>query len=130
MSTIQGNFLSTKVRDEVKHFLCDPAQGRPIPQAPAIIDATMVGNLSPSLLSDTGYVDLERRAGGVEEAISSTRDASRVVDIVLSDMSAPWDQTAGFWKKSLSNPYIRMMNTSGIGLKDHVGSMVCKVILL
>ena len=39
-------------------------------------------------------------------------------------MSAPWPQTHGFTVKTLSNPYIRMMNTSGIFFKDHAGSMV------
>lgn len=50
-----------------------------------------------------------------------------MVDVVLSDMSAPWEQTTGFWKKSLSNPYIRMMNTSGINFRDHAGSMVRQI---
>lgn len=44
--------------------------------------------------------------------------------IVLSDMSAPWPQTHGFSVKSISNPYNRLMNTSGIGNFDHIGSMV------
>lgn len=48
-----------------------------------------------------------------------------MVDIVLSDMCEPWLQTAGFWKRSLSDPYTRMMNTSGISFRDHAGSMVC-----
>ena len=48
----------------------------------------------------------------------------KVVDVVLSDMSAPWDQTTGFWKRSLSDPYRRMMNTSGVNFRDHIGSMV------
>ena len=48
----------------------------------------------------------------------------RMVDVVLSDMSEPWEQTTGFWKKSLSDPYHRMMNTSGMNFRDHVGSMV------
>ena len=39
-------------------------------------------------------------------------------------MSAPWPQTHGFSIRSLSNPYARMMNTSGITFKDHAGSMV------
>ncbi|KAF9882447.1 cell division cycle protein [Colletotrichum karsti] len=43
--------------------------------------------------------------------------------IVLSDMSAPWDQTTGFGVNSLSNPHHRMMNTSGITFRDHAGSM-------
>ena len=47
-----------------------------------------------------------------------------MVDVVLSDMSAPWEQTDGFWKRSLSDPYYRMMNTSGMNFRDHAGSMV------
>lgn len=39
-------------------------------------------------------------------------------------MSAPWEQSSGFGVNTLSNPYDRMMNTSGIGLRDHAGSMV------
>ena len=49
----------------------------------------------------------------------------KTVDVVLSDMSAPWEQTSGFWKRSLSDPYYRMMNTTGIAFRDHAGSMVC-----
>lgn len=50
--------------------------------------------------------------------------AGRVVDVVLSDMSEPWEQTSGFGKRSISDPYIRMMNTSGTPFRDHAGSMV------
>lgn len=39
-------------------------------------------------------------------------------------MSAPWDQVTGFGVNSLSNPYHRMMNTSGMAFRDHAGSMV------
>lgn len=62
-----------------------------------------------SKISETGQSDLE----------------SKPVDVVLSDMSAPWHQTSGFWKRSLSEPYNRMMNTSGVNFRDHAGSMVC-----
>lgn len=51
--------------------------------------------------------------------------AGRVVDVVMSDMSAPWEQTEGFGKRSVSNPFSRMMNTSGMAFRDHAGSMVC-----
>jgi 21S rRNA (uridine2791-2'-O)-methyltransferase len=51
--------------------------------------------------------------------------AGRVVDVVLSDMSAPWQQTSGFWHRSISDVYRRMMNTSGNTFRDHVRSMVC-----
>jgi 21S rRNA (uridine2791-2'-O)-methyltransferase len=64
--------------------------------------------------------------GKVKKLSLKDRDEAqgRVVDVVLSDMSAPWDQMSGEWIKSVSNPYRRMMNTSGIPFKDHVGSMV------
>jgi 21S rRNA (uridine2791-2'-O)-methyltransferase len=52
------------------------------------------------------------------------RKAGRVVDIVLSDMSAPWDQTTGFSQRSVTEPYRRMMNTSGNSFRDHIGSLV------
>ena len=96
---------------------------------------------------ERGYLDMERHAhlDGVEtETIGQPagrieqdevarpklslkeRDMQhgRAVDVVLSDMSEPWDQTAGFYKKSLSDPYFRMMNTSGNAFRDHAGSMV------
>lgn len=41
-------------------------------------------------------------------------------------MSAPWDQTSGFNVNSLSNPYYRLMNTSGMAFRDHAGSMVSR----
>lgn len=95
---------------------------------------------------EKSYVDIERHAHlegvdaesigqlGKEPTVSESklslkeRDVrqGRVVDVVLSDMSEPWDQTTGFYKKSLSDPYFRLMNTSGIAFKDHAGSMVRK----
>ena len=99
---------------------------------------------------DRGYIDMERHAhldsqeGGApagqlrhkqeepkRQASLRERDerAGRVVDVVLSDMSAPWDQTTGFWQRSVTKPYHRMMNTSGIAFKDHAGSMVSLILL-
>jgi 21S rRNA (uridine2791-2'-O)-methyltransferase len=97
---------------------------------------------------EKGYVDIERHAhmDGVEleslgQPMNTTKEddkpnatrltlkerdmqQGRAVDVVLSDMSEPWDQTTGFHKKSLSDPYFRMMNTSGNAFRDHAGSMV------
>lgn len=95
-----------------------------------------------------GYIDLGRRAHleGVDpESIGQTdamikqndaqestlslkerdRRQGRVVDVVLSDMSAPWPQAAGYsYNRSVSDPFFRMMNTSGNSFRDHAGSMV------
>lgn len=112
------------MRSEVKRFLQDPDRGRP--------KSSPFSVTTPSK-QDRSYVDLERhadeatleatlgRAGGRK----SSYMPEKMVDVVLSDMSAPWEQTTGFWKRSLSNPH-RMMNATGINFKDHAGSMVCQ----
>lgn len=81
------------------------------------------------------YLELEKKAENAattREGVVASRkghvaedeEQGRMVDVVLSDMSEPWAQTEGFWKRSLSDPYYRMMNTSGMSFRDHVGSMV------
>lgn len=72
----------------------------------------------------THYFEVESRAERTADLAGQEFLEERVVDVVLSDMSAPWEQTEGFWIRSISNPYSRMMNTSGIPFRDHAGSMV------
>lgn len=126
MSTIQGNFLSPGVQEEVKWYLSDPEKGRPKPSPFE----------SHHTEDERSYVDLERHADDEAESRFTMRrdprgkrgkeeDEGKTVDVVLSDMSAPWEQTTGFYKRSLSDPYHRMMNTTGIPFRDHAGSMVC-----
>ena len=86
----------------------------------------------------TSYLELEKReenefrsdedrapSAGRQSQADRNLAEGKLVDVVLSDMSEPWAQTDGFWKRSLSDPYIRMMNASGNPFRDHVGSMVC-----
>lgn len=108
---------------EVKRFLRDANVGRPR------------GSILYNADGEEEIADAEANADEVEGEQVGVRvrgrsgkrkeQPGRVVDVVLSDMSAPWDQTSGFWKRSLSDPYYRMMNTTGINFKDHAGSMVC-----
>jgi 21S rRNA (uridine2791-2'-O)-methyltransferase len=145
VSTIQGNFLSPAIQDEVRAYVRDPHLGRLRKQ----ISSKDQGGLTEKDLDEMerGYIDIERQAHleGVEidtiglpvegkgqtgrpDAKLSLKERDmrqgRAVDVVLSDMSEPWDQTTGFYKKSLSDPYFRMMNTSGNAFRDHAGSMV------
>lgn len=145
VSTIQGNFLSPVIQDEVRAYVRDPDLGRPRKQ----VSSNDNGGLTEAEIDEMerGYIDIERQThleGVAVEKIGQTveheqldeitdaklslreRDVrhGRAVDIVLSDMSEPWDQTTGFYKKSLSDPYFRMMNTSGNAFRDHAGSMV------
>ncbi|KAH8820982.1 cell division protein ftsj [Xylogone sp. PMI_703] len=128
-STIQGNFLSPAVQEEVKRFLLDPNRGRPKPQLITSDNPEVPGSVNV-LLDQESYIDHERHLDDIGRephdgafGDAKTQNEEKMVDVVLSDMSAPWEQTTGFWKRSLSDPYIRMMNTSGINFKDHAGSM-------
>ena len=143
VSTIQGNFLSPAIQDEDRAYVRDPSLGRTrkqiMSEEPDGVTEEQVDEM------ERGYIDIERQAhmegfgtgrlGQPSEGLGSVPDAEmslkerdirdgRVVDVVLSDMSEPWDQVAGFYKKSLSDPYFRLMNTSGNPFRDHAGSMV------
>ncbi|KAM0794576.1 FtsJ-like methyltransferase-domain-containing protein [Usnea florida] len=137
VSTIQGNFLSQAVQEEVKRFLHDSDRGR-AREALSLIPGDGEDQMTEEDLekSSRSYLELEKRAdmGDLSHALPVVQnkrgagseygrvDSGRV-DVVLSDMSEPWEQTGGFWKRSLSDPYYRMMNTSGVSFKDHAGSM-------
>lgn len=113
VSTIQGNFLAPEIQAYLQDFLRNPNRGRP--RQPGD-DAS--GSLLESM--EAAQAGTTRADAG---AIPQDQTLEKTVDVVLSDMSEPWYQTSGFWKRSLSNPY-RMMNTSGNNFRDHVGSMV------
>ncbi|KAI2785810.1 hypothetical protein POX_h09570 [Penicillium oxalicum] len=92
VSTIQGNFLSPEIQEYIEEFLRNPNRGR----------ARQPGH------DDHGTSNSPLEAN--EEAVDGTEPSEtrqwRTVDVVLSDMSAPW-----------------MMNTSGNNFRDHAGSM-------
>ncbi|KAJ5876104.1 uncharacterized protein N7529_001688 [Penicillium soppii] len=114
VSTIQGNFLAPEIQTYIRDFLRTPDRGRP--RQPGLL-----GDTNTSLLeSNTDPESTIKIAGKDKE---DDKILERTVDVVLSDMSAPWHQTSGFWKRSLSAPYNRMMNTSGVSFRDHAGSM-------
>ena len=138
VSTIQGNFLSPSVQEEVKKFLRGSNRGR-IRQEPSFMAEGPEYQMTEKDLeqSSRSYFELEQKAdvGTSSKVDEITQDmhggrsktgdlGSGMVDVVLSDMSEPWEQTEGFWKRSLSDPYYRMMNVSGVSFRDHAGSMV------
>jgi 21S rRNA (uridine2791-2'-O)-methyltransferase len=147
VSTIQGNFLSAEVQREVRAYVQDASRGRPRSRS-ILAPPPGEDGLVEEELEGVGrsYVEMERHAhldtssdardAAVGGVVKGLRDLTltqqdeaegRVVDVVLSDMCAPWAQTTGTWIKSVSDPYRRMMNTSGIGFKDHAGSMVSRL---
>ncbi|KAL9128466.1 MAG: hypothetical protein Q9217_002870 [Psora testacea] len=138
VSTIQGNFLSLSVQEEVKKFLRESDRGwakQELSLSAALNDEQMTADdLREGSMT---HFEADKRAesfattagitGSDSEHVSHMEKdvlEGRPVDVVLSDMSEPWAQTDGFWKRSLSDPYYRMMNTSGMRFRDHAGSMV------
>jgi 21S rRNA (uridine2791-2'-O)-methyltransferase len=141
VSTIQGNFLSPDVQAEIKSFLRDPDRGRLRQTHPLFAVDPSVSSPTPTdgpvdqmkiEEEETGY--LERQHSGTDEAEAaagereSDKDEAahldKTVDLVLSDMWEPWDPLDGLYKRTISNPYRRLMNTSGNAFRDHAGSMV------
>ncbi|KAI1250596.1 hypothetical protein MGN70_007653 [Eutypa lata] len=125
VSTIQGNFLSPVVQNLVKEYLAEMAQ-RQTAGIEALLENADNNNNEIVITDRPSYIDAER----AESVVSSehvykqiSEDEGRLVDVVLSDMSAPWLQTSGFSSNTLSNPYDRMMNTSGMPFRDHAGSI-------
>ncbi|KAI1878611.1 hypothetical protein JX265_002788 [Neoarthrinium moseri] len=126
VSTIQGNFLSPQVQALVKEYLQEFAARKPATRPRSTVGSSDNADVDPedvaNLIRQASYIDAER-AETAEHPLEDPHDAGRLVDVVLSDMSAPWSQTSGFSSNTLSNPYHRMMNTSGMSFRDHAGSM-------
>ncbi|KAI3326277.1 23S ribosomal RNA methyltransferase [Xylariaceae sp. AK1471] len=118
VSTIQGNFLSPAVQNMVKEYLREFAQRKSAVDREDQTSEDKEGAIAEKL----SYIDTER-AESIESDHETTLDDGKLVHVVLSDMSAPWLQTSGFSSNTLSNPYRRMMNTSGMAFRDHAGSM-------
>ncbi len=105
-------------------------------------DAEAPENEEGVITEKPSYIDAERAESADSDHETSLNDGKLVhvgvpnwnhpnltpllisSQVLLSDMSAPWSQTSGFSSNTLSNPYRRMMNTSGMGFRDHAGSMV------
>ncbi|EEU45364.1 uncharacterized protein NECHADRAFT_41834 [Fusarium vanettenii 77-13-4] len=110
VATFQGDFLSPNVQGMVKNFILDTHKRPPPLQHEA--ETSDSDEVEVSEIDRPSYIDMERHASSE----SGSPEAS-------DDMSAPWDQTSGFYVNSLSNPYNRLMNTSGNAFRDHAGSM-------
>ncbi|TKA83268.1 hypothetical protein B0A55_00805 [Friedmanniomyces simplex] len=144
VSTLQGDFLSPAIREEMRKFVADPDRGRPRGAgglSHSRGDGEDEGGITEEQLDEEskGVVELGKAAtGGITTTTtrSSTAKAAaasaqkaqdvaagRMVNVVLSDMCEPWPLATSTWVKSVSNPWRRMMNTSGMAFRDHAGSM-------
>ena len=111
-SVMQANFLSQATQTSIKTFFADKGLGA--------IDETTTDVATDYMAR--GLNDSKEKDHGIDQY---------TVDIILSDMLAPWPQVDGFWKNHISNAYYRLENTTGISVKDHASSMdLCDAALL
>jgi 23S rRNA U2552 (ribose-2'-O)-methylase RlmE/FtsJ len=122
VSTFQGDFTSPDIQADIISFLRDPERGRPR-RAQVFAEAPIPEDVLHEIKQS--YLDKERQSSAQDlEDISHDEHDDKVVDVVLSDMWEPWEQTDGRYTRSLSNPYFRLMNTSGNAFRDHTRSIV------
>jgi len=118
VSTFQGSIKSAGLRELLKNFLMVPGRGK----------VQESRHLAKSYLDREREVEREEEFEGMAEPGES--DAEKTVDVVLSDMSDPWPIISLTSRKSYDNVFIRLMNTSGIPVRDHAYSIVCFTTLL
>ena len=53
----------------------------------------------------------------------SSHDNRQPIDVILSDMYVPFPRLTGFTNNLTNLPYIRLMNTSGVAIRDHLLSI-------
>ncbi|KAF8425665.1 FtsJ-like methyltransferase-domain-containing protein [Tirmania nivea] len=109
-STFQGNFLCEKVQHSLKLFLASAGRGRS----------------QKHFMDGHGYLEAEREEEGGRAGLHGIRDdnvGKNTVDVVLSDMCEPWPLKVGQWVNGIKQPYVRLMNVSGLKTRDHVHSI-------
>lgn len=124
-SAIQGNFLSISVQEHLKKILSDPNLGRRI-KSEDEVELEIEEQLEHvEHMEVKEELKEESRASSTEQDQQDQASTSdQMVDIVLSDMCAPWLQLGGFQLRTINDPYIRMANTSGLAVRDHANSVV------
>ena len=136
VSTIQGNFLSHGVQEQIKDLLRTLRQENRFTRLSYNESSQIRPNFNEESMSrsithvrgkpqqnrlQTESMQSERSNGST--CHFATHDA-KMVDVILSDMSEPWAQAKGLYRRNVNDPYYRMMNTSGMSFRDHAGSMV------
>ncbi|KAF3101183.1 2' O-ribose methyltransferase, variant 2 [Orbilia oligospora] len=104
--TASSGYIAQERRDSL-HDEEEEAQAA----AEAAVGATR--NKGPSKVKDRSKMTQEERE-------------MNTVDVVLSDMWEPWPLTSGFHMNTVITPWVfskRLMNTSGVAVRDHAGSM-------
>lgn len=113
VSSMQANILSKQTHENIRKFFLE----KEILKSHKLKDEELMS-----------YIDREMEQMKIsDEVLKSGKVLTKYpLDVVLSDMCAPFLQTTGFWNSTTNAPFYRMANTSGLQVKDHLNSMVGK----
>lgn len=134
VASMQANFMSKRTHLAILQYLSDPDRGRRIPlEAPP--DAAVPEDLAAEkdILEPESYIDLEKRVTDGDAIFNEAeilaqieKTKPKLVNIVLSDMCAPFPLGGGPHKSHLTAPHYRMSNTTGFKTADHGASVVSR----
>lgn len=114
-SALQANILSRKTHVLIQKFFFDLDQSkvkRKVEADTSYLDMELSDNAEPDIEDDDKF---ER----------NLNDQHKLpVDLILSDMYGLVFPAERFWNNTTNAAYNRMLNTSGVAVKDHIGSIV------
>ena len=144
-STLQGNILSKGTHQQIKNFftLSQLEKKDKIFNDVEIISSSKTtpepmesdASILEKEIEVSQLMGMELSNKNIDIAKPGSPDSNLTacypVDVVLSDMYAPFVRDSGFSSATTNNPYFRMANTTGLALKDHVMSMdLCDAALI
>ncbi|CAL9732996.1 rRNA methyltransferase 2, mitochondrial [Monosporozyma unispora] len=127
VSSLQANILSQKTQELIRLYFGKHAKLDDMLTDPKNIHETH-GYFKPSHeeIIDPEY-EHELKAEEEYREVFTPDDkiptAQQPIDIILSDMYVPTPRLTGFTNNITNMPYYRLMNTSGVAIRDHLLSV-------
>ncbi|QPG74261.1 hypothetical protein FOA43_001586 [Brettanomyces nanus] len=131
VSSMQANILSRRTHEMIRSFFGSAEKER---HSDALKDVEITTNTGDTIIVKENSMMGAQLSETNNESDDSKDDNSlnkTPIDVVLSDMYAPFVQISGFANATTNNPYFRMANTSGLVVRDHEMSMdLCDAALI
>ncbi|ODV84558.1 hypothetical protein CANARDRAFT_200878 [[Candida] arabinofermentans NRRL YB-2248] len=130
VSSMQANLLSKTTHLKIKEFFEKDDNQTLSDSSFESIEVKGSGGLDIELENVNSILQNEMELSNVKKS-SIIHKQQPPIDVVLSDMCAPFLQISGYANSTTNNPFKRMSNTSGLTIKDHLSSMdLCDAALI
>lgn len=146
VSSMQANILSKRTHENIRNFF-QKKDNKSMMEEFEDVEITTVGGKKLTVTEGTiqgansasidTYSRPQDKSPGSNQPVDSEQEKhleeakNWPVDVVLSDMYAPFLQITGYASKTTNIPYARMANTSGLAVRDHEMSMdLCDAALI